>query len=806
VPLTGGVWDDDAILSYQDAMPGYEVLGFYATDHPWFSTDALHCRVKGIPDRNMLYIGHTPSSYYLPSDNGFYIQAQIIAYSNTSLLSSSPKIFWKNSTGIWNNIIMTNIEEDIYGGYIPSHPCGETIHYYINAQDSSGRNENHPYIGASDPHNFTVTLVPDIWVNPSSFNLTNSANVIFTDLLTIGNDEFAGKTLNFTISCTDNEGYGWLSVNITSGSIAVNETMNVSVIANTTGLTIGDYYETIRVRSNDPDERTIIIPVHLNIILAHDIGAVSINSPSGTLPHGFYTVNATLYNYGIQDQTNVVVNCTILQGIFGTFLYEDFAGAFLPDGWTQEEPNEWRQHTGNDAGGITPEAYLHYSYINADYACLNTRPVNTIGAPTLELSFNQSIDHDSSSFNCRIFVRANSYDGWMDVTPWTNPVSYDFDPEKIIIDISDYIGAETQVKFEFQGNNYYLNDWYIDDVHIYAPITREPGDISYTTENTIDISSLQSKYIEFTPQWQVNTNGFFAIKVTTKLSGDQDASNDICIDTVEIFEDVDPPVLSDINDYPDPQIVDGYVNISLTAIDETSVNSVYVDISGPIGFIPVNVTMTEGLSNKFYYYGNYSIVGNYSYFIWADDTLGHSINSLTYNFTILNESYLSVDIAFNTGWNLISIPIINNWYASDLASNITSCNSISRWDAVNQTYKTYIVGGPPTFDFPIIDGHGYFVDVDEQSSLTMVGDSIITVNVPLKVGWNLLGWYHSYNTTASSLSENITGCTSVSMWNTSMQTYDTYIVGGPPTFDFTITCGMGLFVDVTTESNWLGEG
>jgi nucleotide-binding universal stress UspA family protein len=86
-----------------------------------------------------------------------------------------------------------------------------------------------------------------------------------------------------------------------------------------------------------------------------------------------------------------------------------------------------------------------------------------------------------------------------------------------------------------------------------------------------------------------------------------------------------------------------------------------------------------------------------------------------------------------------------------------------------------------------------------SDTLYVLGYPISSVNIPLKVGWNLLGWYHSYDTTASSLSENIIGCTSVSRWNASIQTYDTYIVGGPPSFDFTIRQGMGLFVDVTVE-------
>ena len=38
---------DDSLEVYRDALPGYEVLGFTGS---WQSTDALHCRVRGIPD------------------------------------------------------------------------------------------------------------------------------------------------------------------------------------------------------------------------------------------------------------------------------------------------------------------------------------------------------------------------------------------------------------------------------------------------------------------------------------------------------------------------------------------------------------------------------------------------------------------------------------------------------------------------------------------------------------------------------------------------------------------------------------
>ena len=40
-------WDDDAIEVYEAAMLDHEILPFTGS---WFSTDALHCRAKGIPD------------------------------------------------------------------------------------------------------------------------------------------------------------------------------------------------------------------------------------------------------------------------------------------------------------------------------------------------------------------------------------------------------------------------------------------------------------------------------------------------------------------------------------------------------------------------------------------------------------------------------------------------------------------------------------------------------------------------------------------------------------------------------------
>jgi agmatine deiminase len=152
VPITGSQWDDEAITSYQDAMPGYEVLGFTGS---WESTDALHCRAMGITDRYMLYIEHTPLSDNQQSQGGGYdIEAKIIPYSGQPLVTASTGVYWRVEDGAWNFIPMQASGDDYYHAIIPSQENGTVVSYYIHAEDESGRMENHPYIGEEDAYSF----------------------------------------------------------------------------------------------------------------------------------------------------------------------------------------------------------------------------------------------------------------------------------------------------------------------------------------------------------------------------------------------------------------------------------------------------------------------------------------------------------------------------------------------------------------------------------------------------------------------------------------------------------------------------
>ena len=165
-----------------------------------------------------------------------------------------------------------------------------------------------------------------------------------------------------------------------------------------------------------------------------------------------------------------------------------------------------------------------------------------------------------------------------------------------------------------------------------------------------------------------------------------------------------------------------------------------------------------------------------------------------------NTPYTEIDM--KSGWNLISIPLETNWTASDFITNITHCLMLSWFDAINQTFKTATTSGG--YDFPLIPGWGYFTYNVHEIMYPIIGTPILNVSVPIELGWNMIGWYHDHNTTASSLMDNITGCIMVSWYDNGNETYRTSTSSGG--YDFTVSQGLGLFVYTTVASVWHGEG
>lgn len=157
VPLMGTEHDEAAIAAYEEALPGYEIFGFLNPGNTgWNHQDALHCRVKEIPDREMLYLRHLPVMEAQPRQHDFTLTLEATPYSGEPLVEEEMKLHYRLDEGAWQTVPLSAAEEQRWKGTIPSLWEAESVSYYFSAADASGREETWPLIGEAGARTFDV--------------------------------------------------------------------------------------------------------------------------------------------------------------------------------------------------------------------------------------------------------------------------------------------------------------------------------------------------------------------------------------------------------------------------------------------------------------------------------------------------------------------------------------------------------------------------------------------------------------------------------------------------------------------------
>lgn len=161
VPVTGNSHDNEAVAVYQQAMPGYTIVPIMQSSYtPWLSTDALHCRTHELADAGMLYLKHYPLLGEKNINESLNLSVTIKALSGASLVTDSLLVCFRINNGDWNAAFLNHVSGDDYSFDFTSinQPflSGDSIQYYIYAKDATGRVAKHPFIGAADPHVFTI--------------------------------------------------------------------------------------------------------------------------------------------------------------------------------------------------------------------------------------------------------------------------------------------------------------------------------------------------------------------------------------------------------------------------------------------------------------------------------------------------------------------------------------------------------------------------------------------------------------------------------------------------------------------------
>ncbi|MAV64668.1 MAG: hypothetical protein CMG00_05710 [Candidatus Marinimicrobia bacterium] len=189
VPQYGIPEDIQAIRVYEQAMPGYNVIGFNDNiNNPWYSEDALHCRTMGVFDPSMMHIYHKSiRQNEILNNQSVELSAEIIDYGNLDTQFNSVTVHWKYSAedGPFGQFLLTDEPGNIFRGSFPALNQNSGIDYFITATNSSGNSISHPINGW---HSF-ITL-EQIFGDVNADNDINVQDIILVVNIILNNLDF----------------------------------------------------------------------------------------------------------------------------------------------------------------------------------------------------------------------------------------------------------------------------------------------------------------------------------------------------------------------------------------------------------------------------------------------------------------------------------------------------------------------------------------------------------------------------------------------------------------------------------------
>ncbi len=198
VPLgTNTTYNNDALAVYQEAMPGYEIIGVPSSGYSgWENTDALHCRTRGVMDFHMLFVDHRDVLFGEQTwQDSIPVVSKFIAYSGEPLKTDSLLVYYSIDGGAYQVAHMTATgNPDEYVGYIKGYEGESSINYYVFGADESGHRYTQPVFADLDPHHFTMEaheptpqgeliITPDtLWFehngDEQAFTIENQTNTV----------------------------------------------------------------------------------------------------------------------------------------------------------------------------------------------------------------------------------------------------------------------------------------------------------------------------------------------------------------------------------------------------------------------------------------------------------------------------------------------------------------------------------------------------------------------------------------------------------------------------------------------------
>ena len=373
VPLgSNSSYNNQALAVYQEAMPGYEIVGVSGGSAGWQNTDALHCRTRGVMDFNMLFVDHRNVLFGEQAwQDSIPVVSKFIAYSGANLKQDSLLVYYSIDGGAYQVAHMTATgNPDEYVGYIKGYEGESQINYYVFGADQSGHRYTQPVFGDLDPHHFTMeaheptpqgelvitpeTLTFEAYPETHTFQILNETNGAVTvsaisvlpddNMLRVSHASLPqtlqpnqSMEVEVELNAIGYKGYNAYTINITTSlgnrqvAVNVNEEAWDSglILMPIQGLTFGE---------NLPTTQTFYLQ-NTNALQSITVNEIREDNseffemvPNHTLPYDIpagemLAVTVTLVSFPEQETTaNVFVSCSDYEQSTPYF----FIGAFTP--------------------------------------------------------------------------------------------------------------------------------------------------------------------------------------------------------------------------------------------------------------------------------------------------------------------------------------------------------------------------------------------------------------------------------------------------------------------------------------------
>jgi hypothetical protein len=209
-----------------------------------------------------------------------------------------------------------------------------------------------------------------------------------------------------------------------------------------------------------------------------DVAAIEITEPVASDP-GPYEMCGVIKNVGQTDQSCFKAKMNVHElGPLEQFYIQDFSRAcypyyeWPPVGWFIDthgfySTTNWRaycyySYTGSASG--KPEAQFYwYPYADGSWIQLVSEPIDCTGYFGLVIEFDNYLNHFGGPYTLSLQASTDLVE-WTNVWEKVNPTGYGATHE--LVETGFGAGETIYLAFSFEGNQYNLNYWYVDDLKV----------------------------------------------------------------------------------------------------------------------------------------------------------------------------------------------------------------------------------------------------------------------------------------------------------------------------------------------------